>query len=235
MVTKLTTSGDGIQVVVAKAGTGKTFSVDACRHAWEASGHTVIGLAPSAKAAEELSASSGMPASTVDRWLLIQHDPLPRRTVIVIDEAGMLGTRKLDSILDRMEPDAKVVLVGDPQQLPSVDAGGTYRLLAQQLGAVELTENRRFQDVEQDRAADLLRQRKSAEAMQTYESLGLVNKFPDSEKLREQLVANWWSDRQQNVSTGMWSDRVRGLPPATRTRFTQLSLTPVADVPIRLG
>jgi conjugative relaxase-like TrwC/TraI family protein len=139
MVSALTGSGDGAQVVVGRAGAGKTFALDAARAAWEASGHLVVGVALAARAAAELQAGAGIPSSTVDRLLADLEHPgplsgLPPGTVVVVDEAGMLGTRKLARLLDHAEAwQAAVVLVGDPRQLPEVAAGGAFSALARSL------------------------------------------------------------------------------------------------------
>jgi ATP-dependent exoDNAse (exonuclease V) alpha subunit len=69
---------------------------------------------------------------------------LDARTVLVVDEAGMVGSRKLTRLLDHAEQaQAKMVLVGDDRQLAPIDAGGGFRALRLRLGASELVENRR--------------------------------------------------------------------------------------------
>src|SRR5580658_2564887 len=130
MVSVLTGSGDGAQVVVGRAGAGKTFALDGARAVWEAAGHPVVGTALAARAAAELQAGAGIPSTTVDRLLADLERPGPTsglayRSVVVVDEAAMVGTRKLARLLTAAErAHAKVVLVGDPRQLPEIDAGG---------------------------------------------------------------------------------------------------------------
>jgi hypothetical protein len=149
MVRRLTASGAGVEVVVGKAGTGKTYALDAAREAWEASGIPVAGVALAARAALELEASAGIPSTTLARLLgrLDDHrdgSPLEPGSVLVVDEAGMVGTRELARLLDHAEArSVKVVLVGDPHQLPEIDAGGLFRALTTRLPAIELTDNRR--------------------------------------------------------------------------------------------
>ena len=77
--------------------------------------------------------------------------------MLVIDEAGMAGTRTLAPILDAADrAGAKVVLVGDPHQLPEIDAGGVLTGLSERLGPIELTDNRRQrQQWERDALAEL--------------------------------------------------------------------------------
>ena len=135
MVATLTTSGRAVDVVIAAAGTGKTFSLDAARDAWRRSGHLVLGTALSARAAAELETTAGIPSHTITSLLAdLDHSrrgPFPPNTVLVVDEAGMVGTRQLARVLDHAAAaHAKVVLVGDPRQLPEIDAGGLLAVSA---------------------------------------------------------------------------------------------------------
>ena len=121
MVGRLTSSGDGVEVVIGKAGTGKTFALDTARAAWERSGIRVQGAALAARAAAELSAGAGITSATlaglfqgIDRGELV----LGADDVLVVDEAGMVGTRDLHRVVRMASAaGAKIVLVGDPQQL----------------------------------------------------------------------------------------------------------------------
>ena len=98
MVRRLTLDGDGVAVVLGQAGSGKTFALAAAREAWEASGQVVIGAAVARRAAGQLEDSSGIPSTSVAA-LLAELDGrprgLPRRAVLVVDEAGMIPTRQL--------------------------------------------------------------------------------------------------------------------------------------------
>jgi hypothetical protein len=149
MVRRLTTSGAGVEVVVGRAGTGKTFALDAARQVWQDAGIPVTGVALAARAALELEESAGIPSTTLARLLAQADDhrhgsPLQPGSVLVVDEAAMVGTRQLARLLDHAQTQRmKVVLVGDPHQLPEIDAGGLFRALATRLPAVELTDNRR--------------------------------------------------------------------------------------------
>jgi len=163
LVRRLTSSGAGVEVVVGKAVTGKTYALDAAREAWEASGIAVAGVALAARAALELEASAGIASTTLARLLARLDDhrhgsPLEPGSVLVVDEAGMVGTRQLARLLDHAEAQAvKVVLVGDPHQLPEIDAGGLFRALTTRLPTIELTDNRRQQHTWEQVALDELR------------------------------------------------------------------------------
>jgi conjugative relaxase-like TrwC/TraI family protein len=148
MVRRLCTDGSGVQLVVGPAGTGKTFALAAAREAWAASGFTVLGAAVARRAAVELSTASGIDATSVAALLAELRQGvapvLDSRTILVIDEAAMLATRPLAEMADHARrAGAKLVLVGDPEQLPEIGAGGAFRALCARIDPVVLIENRR--------------------------------------------------------------------------------------------
>ena len=197
MVLRLTTEGDGVQVVTGKAGTGKTFALDAAREAWESDGYRVIGAAVARRAARELEEGAGIESTSLAALLQDLREGgqlgLPDRAVVVVDEAGMAGTRDLAELLRFAEvADAKVVLVGDPHQLPEIDAGGAFRALITRTAPIELTENRRQQEVWEREALDLLREGKAGEAVARYERHGRVVLGAGAEDVRQTLVTDWW-------------------------------------------
>jgi len=130
MVRAITRSGDGVQVVRAPAGTGKTYALDAAREAWAASGLRVIGATVAARAKVELQAQAGIESRTV-AGLTADFDRgygLAANSVLVVDEAGMVPTRQMARMVEVSEQTgAKLVLVGDDRQLPEIDAGGAFR------------------------------------------------------------------------------------------------------------
>jgi conjugative relaxase-like TrwC/TraI family protein len=211
MVTQLTRSGNGIDVVSAAAGTGKTYTLDAARDAWQAAGYRVIGAAQAGIAAQELQSSAGIESSTL-AMLRIDLDTgrttLDPRTVLVVDEAGMAGTRTLAPILAAADrAGAKVVLVGDPRQLPEIDAGGVLTGLSERLGPIELTHNRRQrQQWERDALAEL-RAGDIDVALGAYEANGRLVTGADAFEVRRTMVADWWSHRLVGDTTTMTAFR----------------------------
>lgn len=201
MVTRLTTSGLGVEVVVGKAGSGKTFALDAAREAWAASGYRVIGCALAAKAAQELQAGSGIDSYTIRGLLNDLDNPaaggLSEKSVLVVDEAGMVGTRDLNDLFAHAEAaGAKVVLVGDDRQLQPIDAGGAFSGIKNRLPAIELTEVRRQPFGWERDALELIREGKAKEALDAYTQHDRVTLAPTSEKTRRQLIADWWGAQQ---------------------------------------
>jgi conjugative relaxase-like TrwC/TraI family protein len=197
MVRRLTRGGDGVQLVTGKAGTGKTFALDAAREAWETDGYRVIGAAVARRAAHELQDGAGIESTSLAALLQDLRAGgeygLPQRAVVVVDEASMAGTRQLGELLDDAQAaDAKVVLVGDPHQLPEIDAGGAFRVLLTRTDPIELTQNRRQRDAWERAALDQLREGKAEEAISRYERHGRVVLGEGAEDVRQRLVADWW-------------------------------------------
>jgi conjugative relaxase-like TrwC/TraI family protein len=195
-VGQLTRSGHGVEVLVGRAGTGKTYTLGAAYHAWRQAGTPVVGCALAARAARELQTGSGIEAVTIDRLLADLARPghtLPADGVLVVDEAGMVGTRTLARLLDAAQTSGtKLVLVGDHHQLPEIDAGGAFAGLATRLPAIELVDNRRQQHGWEIDALDQLRDGDLTAAVAAYHARGRLVVADTADTLREQLVGDWW-------------------------------------------
>ncbi len=195
MVQRLCLGGDGVSVVVGKAGTGKTFALGAAREAWQAAGFPVLGVAIARRAALELEHDAGIKSTSVAA-LLHSHRPtaLPDRCVLVVDEAGMVPTRQLAQLMDLVaEASGKLVLVGDHRQLPELEAGGAFRGLVTRGLAIELTENHRQRHGWERGALDHLREGRAEQAIALYRAHGRVHVDNSPQRSRERLVADWWA------------------------------------------
>lgn len=202
MVRGLLTSGRGVEVVQAPAGTGKTTALSAARIGWEAAGYRVVGASTAARAARELSDGGGIESSTLARLLAdveaTDGGGFRAGTVLVVDEAGMVGSRALDRVLTVAARDqAKVVLVGDCKQLPEIDAGGTFRALGERLGAYDLTENRRQSADWEREALQLLRDGRAGDAVGRYVDHGRVTVSDTAAGARAALVSDWWQSEAE--------------------------------------
>ena len=143
MVEELTLGGDGVVSSWHRQERGRPFALAAAVEAWQSAGHNVHGAALSARAAAELEASTGVASTTIAR-LTMELPTIRTGDVVIIDEFGMAPTRLVAPIFDRAaEVNAKLVLVGDPRQLPEIGAGGLLAGLAARLPPIELIENRR--------------------------------------------------------------------------------------------
>ena len=119
--------GARIAAVVGRAGAGKTTMMKAAREAWEAAGYQVVGGALAGKAAEGLEKEAGIRSRTLASWELRWRegrDRLDDKTVFVLDEAGMVASKQMAGFVEAVtKAGAKLVLVGDPEQLQPIEAG----------------------------------------------------------------------------------------------------------------
>ncbi len=221
----VTTSGD-LAVVVGVAGAGKSTMLERAREAWEAEGYGVKGAALSGIAAENLEVSSGITSRTLASWAHSWsqgRDRLTSKDVLVIDEAGLIGTRQLASVLERAESaGAKVVLVGDPEQLQAIEAGAAFRGIAAQVGAAELSEVHRQREGWQQEATHALATGRTVVALAAYEREQHVHPSPDREAAREVLLQRWQQDGERSpgesrLILAVTRDDVRKLNEAVRT------------------
>ncbi|MGD9725655.1 MAG: Ti-type conjugative transfer relaxase TraA [Nitrospiraceae bacterium] len=194
------TDGHDLSLVVGYAGTGKSAMLGVAREAWEASGYEVRGVALSGIAAENLESGSGIASRTIasmEHGWKNGRDRLTSRDVLVIDEAGMVGTRQLERVLSHAaEAGAKVVLVGDPQQLQSIEAGAAFRSVHDRHGGVEISEVRRQRtDWQRDATRDLATGR-TGHALDAYDQHDMVHVADTREDARGNLIDRWDRDRQ---------------------------------------
>ena len=217
-------------IVVGYAGTGKSAMLGVAREAWEAAGYEVRGVALSGIAAENLESGSGIASRTIAS---MEHgwgqgrDVLTSRDVLVIDEAGMVGTRLLERVLSHAaEAGAKVVLVGDPQQLQSIEAGAAFRSIHERHGGAEIGEVRRQrEDWQRDATRDLATGR-TGDAVHAYDTHGMVHTATTREQARDDLIGRWDRDRQASPDKSRiilthTNDQVRALNEAARERMRE--------------
>jgi conjugative relaxase-like TrwC/TraI family protein len=153
------TSGHGVQVIEALAGTGKTFTAGVLAYVYRRAGCEVLGVAPTGRAVRELTDEARIPSRTLASMVLRVRNgvELPSGCVVVLDEAGMAGTRETAVLLEAAaRAGAKVVAIGDPGQLHSVQAGGWMRAVGRRVGALKLSEVMRQRDHGERRALGLL-------------------------------------------------------------------------------
>ena len=195
------TGPEQIAAVVGYAGAGKSTMLAAAREAWEAQGYTVHGAALSGKAAEGLEESSGIQSRTLAsyeyRW---QNDrgTLGRGDVFVIDEAGMIGSRQLSRFINEAEArGAKIVLVGDHEQLQAIGAGAPFRAIAEQIGHAELSEIRRQRvDWQREASVDFATHR-TAEGLAAYRDNGSIRLSETRDEARGEIVRDYLADRDE--------------------------------------
>ncbi len=196
------TGPERIAAVVGFAGAGKSTMLAAAREAWEAQGYQVHGAALSGKAAEGLEESSGIESRTLASWSYSWdhgRDLIGRGDVFVIDEAGMVGSRQLARFIGEAdERGAKIVLVGDHEQLQAIGAGAPFRAIAEQIGHVELSGIRRQRHDWQRQASVAFATHKTAEGLAAYRNHGNIHFAESRDAAMAQIVRDYLADNEEH-------------------------------------
>jgi conjugative relaxase-like TrwC/TraI family protein len=195
MVRRFATSGAAIDVGVGPAGSGKTKVMAVLAELAAVTGTPIRGAALAARTAVGLQEATGIPSSSLaalQREVQTQGH-LPDGVIAVIDEASMVGTRQLAALSDQVEKaGGKLILIGDPHQLPEIEAGGLFRTLARALPAVELTQNIRQHDAWERTALSELRNGSAAVALAAYRRHRRVVISRDRDATLAQAVGDWY-------------------------------------------
>ncbi|MGE3257869.1 MobF family relaxase [Pseudonocardia sp.] len=208
---RLVSSRDLVTVMVAPAGAGKTTVLGAAVAGWTRGGQRVLALGPSARAASELAASTGVQGVTVARFLTQQtaldtqpptrgrpgvrdERRLRRGDVLLVDEASMLATADLAALTTRAQAaGARVVLVGDPAQIGAIRApGGMLEHLAHLLPSrvVELSGLHRFTHA-WEAAATLRLRAGDARILHTYQERDRIHPAADGDAAADAVFDRW--------------------------------------------
>jgi Ti-type conjugative transfer relaxase TraA len=187
-----------IAAVVGRAGAGKTTMMRAAREVWELAGYRVVGGALAGKAAEGLEKEAAIVSRTLASWELRWkqgRDTLDAKTVFVMDEAGMVASRQMAGFVEAVvRAGAKLVLVGDPEQLQPIEAGAAFRAIADRIGYAELeTVYRQREDWMRKASLDLARG-KVTNAVSAYRANGKVIGLTLKSEAIESLIADWNRD-----------------------------------------
>ena len=212
MVRAAASSADRFVAVVGLAGAGKTTAARALARAFENARVPVLGAAPSGRAAEQLEDDTGIRSSTLHRLLLraAREGGLPRRCLVVVDEAGAAETRVLARVLRLVEEaEGKAVLVGDPRQLPAVGAGGLFAAVVERAGALELTDNRRQRDELERQVLARVRSGSGSEYLGFAAARGRLVVSDEPLTTRARLVADWWQAAETNLAASVMIARRR--------------------------
>ncbi len=198
MVRRLLVDPEGVSIVIGEAGTGKSYAILAAARGWSEAGMELRACAPTWRAANVLRAE-GLGATSVSSLLAeleraeaAGERALAFRSVLLVDEAGMVDSTDLSRLIHHAEAaEAKLVLVGDPEQLGEIGPGGLFRALGERAEPIRLDEVIRHESEVEREGARLIREGEGAEALDLYRSRERVVVAPDAEARREAMVAEW--------------------------------------------
>lgn len=173
------TSTDGVLGIVGAAGAGKTTAMAALSELAQLEGLQVVGVAPSAAAAAQL--ESARPDKTMTLAMFNLNDDNPDRpSLIILDEAGMVSAKDMETLLSKLRSNDRLVLVGDPKQLAAVEAGSPFAELMK-TGAIsfaEINEINRQKDPELLKVTQTFADRRAKEAVQLAQKYMHTVKLP---------------------------------------------------------
>lgn len=194
------TQSEQISVVIGYAGSGKSTMLEAAREAWEGAGYRVCGAALAGKAAKGLEEASGISSRTLASWMRSWengHSRLLPGDVFVLDEAGMVGSVQMARLVDTVERNgAKLVLVGDSEQLQAIGAGSAFKAIQDRVGAIGLEDVRRQKVAWQRSASVEFASHQTEAALSRYVEAGAVHMIPGGvEETAANLVAAYTRQR----------------------------------------
>lgn len=197
-----------VSVVEGAAGAGKSFTMEAVKAVYESQGYTLHGLALSWSAAGVLSEEAKIEHTRAIEGFVREIEKgkikLNSKSVVIVDEAGLVGSRHMAAILAAArEGNAKVILTGDSRQLSPVEAGGAAEAIIEEIGSARIDEVRRqgshvrndpekYATYQWQRDAVMQFADGHAEqALQAYEDRGLIRLADDHTGALDAMLADW--------------------------------------------
>ncbi|ACK74122.1 conjugative relaxase domain protein (plasmid) [Gloeothece citriformis PCC 7424] len=199
----IVTSRNAVVLVQGNAGVGKTYTMNALKQT--IGNQPIRGLAPSAAAADVLQIESGISSQTLASYLLTKNERLPKKEILLVDEAGMLSSVQMEQLLEKAQANNnRVILVGDTKQLSAVEAGAPFKLLQEHsLPTAIIDQNLRQRDPSLKQVVDKMatHDRDESSINQAYQSLyhqGKVKQIAQ-EKERVEAISNDYLSRTTEV------------------------------------
>jgi ATP-dependent exoDNAse (exonuclease V) alpha subunit len=192
------TEVSAIAAVVGYAGAGKSTMLAAARMALEGAGYRVVGSALAGNAADGLQTASGIPARTLVSWeasWTVGKDKFGPKDVLIIDEAGMIGSRQMARVVDATHvAGVKLVLAGDHEQLQAIGAGAPFRAIVEQIGVATLQDVRRQKHDWQRQASVAFARHETADALHQYDAKGAIRHWLNRDMALDGLVRDYIDD-----------------------------------------
>jgi conjugative relaxase-like TrwC/TraI family protein len=199
LVRAITGTGRGVEIITGPAGSGKTRALAAAVDAWTRCEIPVRGVAVAAITADGLQQATGAPSTSLARLLTDPARHVPAGGVLLLDEAGMVGTRQLARLTEITRAmGCKLVLVGDPAQLPEMEAGGLFEALTRGPDAITLTGHHRQVEAWEAGALEDVRNGRSQAAFDAYADHGRLHTADTIDAVRKQIVNDYLGARAEH-------------------------------------
>ena len=243
MVCRLTAGGERVVPVAARPGAGKTMALGAAKEAWEAHGYFVIGVATARTASGEL-ADIGVPATSIaallhrtQDWRLRGVDPLPKGTVILMDEASTTSSPHAAALAELVvKCEGKLVAIGDPRQIGAVGPGGLFGHLTHTIEPSLLSEIRRQRHPIDRRIVELAHEGRGSDALDLMRAEGRLCIADTIDEARRAVVLDWYGDFAAGADAVMITRRNRDVAALnTDARVLLVAEGRVGSEPIRIA
>lgn len=190
--------GCDINVLIGRPGVGKSYLLKPLKEHYESINYQVIGTSLSGKVAKALQAETGIPSSTIASLIYRLRNnqiTLSKKHILVVDEAGMVDVASMEYLLETVnKAGAKIILVGDPDQLKPINKGEIFRGIAARIGYIELEQIKRQRDLKDREASLALAHGQVANAINHYSSKGVIHFGDECGEAANVLITQW----QQN-------------------------------------
>lgn len=211
MVVRHLTRETGAAALVGYAGAGKSTATEATRIAFERQGYTVVGGALAGIAADNLRSEAGIESRTLASWehQWAKGDMLPNaKTVFVMDEAGMVSSRQMESITRTLnEAGARMIVLGDARQLQPIQAGAAFRAIVDVTGFSELDSVVRQHTPWMREAAIAFGSGRAGEGVAAYLEHDKLGWSKSNEDARAALIADWMPYHQASADVTIMAHR----------------------------
>lgn len=187
--------GSDLSAMVGRPGVGKSYLLKPLGEYYKDNGCRVLGCALSGKVAKSLQSETNIPSFTIASLTYrLNHNllSLNRRDVLIVDEAGMVDFASMSSLIDAaFKAHAKIILIGDPNQLKPIHKGEIFKGILSRTGYIELCNIRRQRDLGDRQASLALSKGDIDSALAHYDQKGAIHFSNNPHDCIEQLVADW--------------------------------------------
>jgi Ti-type conjugative transfer relaxase TraA len=219
-----------LAVLNGAAGTGKSYVLGAVNEAYEKTGYKVIGAAIQGTTAQNMERDAGIESRTIaslisrldkEKDMPSLKQTLDRKTVLIIDEAGMVGSRDMQKIVAHTRrTGATLRLVGDDKQLNAVSAGSAFSKVRDKVGShnrAELVQIVRQRDKQQQAASIHLSQHNIADGLSVYDQLNKIHALETQQGARQYTVSQWAASNKDKIMLAYTNADVNAMNKAARS------------------